>query len=176
MDQVVLCSPKSKKGVSVNVYQSCVSGKCQCSYMLGGNRTQMKLCCFAALMFINRHPSDSDLEVFHFVVDGVGIVSYEVQSYDCLNYRSILDSDSKSKMDMTLAQEIDNDILMVTEAKPHYIHALGAVGKPDRGICLITNCSSPEGVSVNFNVDGLPLSFQYKNIDNVIELLKEIIS
>lgn len=170
-DMLVLTTPKSKKGTAIDVFRSCVTGNCQCCYVLGGNKTQLKPCRFAALMFVNRQASVSDLEVFSCVVDGVDIVSGEVQPYDCRNYQSILDQDSKSKMDVIVTQEIDNGILSVTHNKPQCIHALGAVSKPDGGIRLITDCSRPEGVSVNCNVEGLPLSFQYKSIDNVVELL-----
>lgn len=78
-DKLVLTTPKSKNGVSIKVYKSCIAGSCQCKHVLGGNFTQLKPCRFTALIFVNRQPSVSDLEVFNCVVDGVDIVSGEVQ-------------------------------------------------------------------------------------------------
>lgn len=155
-DILVLRTPKSKNGVSINVFQSCIAGKCQCSHVLGGNKTQLMPCRFSALMFVDRQLSDSDLDVYSCVVDGVDIVSGEIQSYDCRNYCSILVPESKSKMDVIVANEIENGILTPSDVKPHCIHSLGAVGKPDGGIRPITDCSRPEGVSVNCNVDVSP--------------------
>lgn len=169
----MLCTAESKNGVSVKLFQSCISGDCQCSYLLGDNKTQLRPHRFAALTFVDCQPSDKDLCVFDCVVYRVDIVSSDVQPYNCHNYHSNLDTESKAKMDVIVASEIENGILSVTDIKPHCIHAPRAVGKPDGGIRPITNCSRPEGVSVNSNVDGLPLSFRYKSIDNVVELLEQ---
>lgn len=171
-DKLVLTTPKSKKGVAVSIYQSCISGNCDCTHVLGGNKTQLKPCRFGALIFHDRVPTQSELDVFDCVVDGVEIVSGDVSPYDCNNYRSILDPDAKSKMDRIVSNEIDEGILSISRVKPHCVHSLGAVGKPDGGIRPITDCSRPEGIAVNYNVEGLPLSFTYKSIDDVVDLIE----
>lgn len=170
-DSLVLSTPKSSKDVSINVYKSCVNGTCDCIYSLGGNITQLKPCRFAALIFVDRVPSQEEVLVFEAVLHGVDIVSSDVQSYECCNYNSILSAENKPRMDEIIKSELENGYLSVAEGKPHCVHALGAVSKPDGGIRPITDCSRPEGISVNSNVDSLPLSFQYKSIDDVVDIL-----
>lgn len=170
-DVVVFETPKSSKGVSINVYNSCIQGSCSCVYMLGGNRTQLMPCRFAALIFSGNPPTEMDWKVFEVILHGVDITEGEIESYECQNYKSILSQGNKEKMDDIIASEIESGAMSLVEDKPHCIHALGAVPKPDGGIRPITDCSRPEGISINDHVNPSDLKFTYKNIDNVTDML-----
>lgn len=170
---MVVVTPKSSKGVTVNVYKDCIDGKCSCKYVLGGNVTQLKPCRFASLIYVGREPTQNELFLFESIIHGVDTVSSDVQSYECGNYNSILSPENKGKMDDIVNSELANGYLSVAKSKPLCVHTLGAVSKPDGGIRPITDCSRPVGVSVNSNVDGLPLGFQYKSIDDVVDILEK---
>lgn len=114
-----------------------------------------------------------EVKVFETVLHGADIVSTEVDSYECENYRSILEHDNKIKMDAIIADELENGILTSAENKPTCVHSLGAVDKPDGGIRPIKDCSRPEGASVNSHVEGLPISVKYKSVDNMVGLLNQ---
>lgn len=172
-DSLVCITPVSSKGVSINIYRSCVEGSCQCLYELGGNATQLKPCRFGSLIFVNRDPSENEVKVFESILHGVDIVSSEVDAYECENYNSILEQGNKRKMDAIIEDELKNGILTFAKSKPTCVHALGAVDKPDGNIRPITDCSRPEGVSVNSHVEGLPISVKYKSVDDVVDMLNQ---
>lgn len=171
---LVLTTPVSDKGVSINVYKDCVKGFCECVHFIGENVSQLKLCRFAALLFQgNRIPTDDEMLMFNGIVDGFRLVSTEVESFDSENYLSILSEENKSKMDKIVRNEIANGVLEVVSEKSKCIHSLGTVGKPDGGIRPITNCSRPIGKCINDNMGGLTKSFSFKSVDNVVEIMKE---
>lgn len=85
---------------------------------------------------------------------------------------SILDPVYKGKMDAIISNELENGMLSEVSSKPHCIHALGAVPKPDGGMRPITDCSRPDGVNVNRHMNSLVQTFKFKSIDNVIDGLQ----
>lgn len=110
-DSLVAVTPISSKGISINIYDSCVRGICTCKYVLGDNETQLKPCRFASLIFVDRVPSSDEILVFESVLHGVDIVSSEVQGYECQNYKSILNTENKPKMDEIIRNELQNGYL-----------------------------------------------------------------
>lgn len=172
VNSLVFTAPPSTKGVSIPVYDNCISGKCDCKYLLGGSETQLKPCRFAAVLFdTGRNATDDELKMYNGIVDGFGIISNVVEGYDNANYLSILSDVNKPKMDKIVNREISNGILEVVDEKPICIHALGAVDKPDGGIRPITDCSLPSGRCINDNVDDLVQSFSYKSVDDVVKMV-----
>lgn len=163
----------SSKGVPITIYDECVRGCCTCSFKLGRCYTQLKPCRFAAIIFIDREPCHDDLLVFDYVVHGVDIIGEEVSSgYECENYESILQEGVVEKMNDLINSELDNGALSIVEDKPVFIHALGAVMKPDGDVRPITDCSRPSGWCLNDHMGSLALKFSYKSVDSVVEVLK----
>lgn len=76
-------------------------------------------------------------------------------------------------MDVIVKKEISNGVLEVVSEKPKCIHLLGAVGKPDGGIRLITDCSLPVGKCINDNMQGLTQKFSFKSVDSVVHLMEK---
>lgn len=140
---------------------------------MGQNITQLKPCRFAALTFNTENPSPEEEEVFEYTLHGVDIANGPVGSYDCKNYSSVLSEENRPKMDKIINGEISNGILTVVPNKPQCIHALGAVPKPEGNIRPITSCTCPEGKSLNSKMVDMDLSFRYKSVYNVVELLKK---
>ena len=172
VDDVLLGSYCSPMGSVVNVYDSCVYGKCKCKYLIGGIPCQLRPCRFAAVMFTNPSWGNSYQELLWSIVDGFPIVEADVPSYRCSNYSSILEAKSKTKMDGIVKAELAEGIISEVDYVPACIHALGAVSKPSGGIRPITDCSRPEGKSVNNYCTELFKEFSYKSVDDVVEILK----
>ena len=165
----VMCSPL---GNSVTVFESCVSGKCTCEYLIGDVPCQLKPCRFAAVIQSNLSWGEEYLELLWNITDGFPLVDAEVPSYRCSNYSSILDPVSKGKMDKIIRNELIENVVSIVDYEPHCVHALGAVPKPNGGIRPITDCSRPTGISVNNYCCSLFKEFSYKSVDNVVEILK----
>lgn len=167
-------SPVTPKGNVISVFDSCCRGSCECSYLLAGVPVQIKPCRLAAAIFGTECVVYDDLwKLFVGVADGFDVVdNTDIPEYDCKNYRSILVPEYKQKMDSIIKSEIANGMISEVEVKPHCIHALGAVPKPDGGMRPITDCSLPEDICINRNMDSLVHSFRFKNVDSVVENLE----
>lgn len=172
---LMFSSPATPKGTVVNVYDDCYSGSCQCIHKLAGHELQIKPCRVASVMFDNDSScSDDEWKLFVGLTDGFDIVESEtIPEYDCSNYNSILLPEYKVKMDRIISSELANGMLSEVTEKPHCIHALGAVPKPDGGMRPITDCSRPEGNNVNSNISSLVEQFKFKSVDNVVDYLHE---
>lgn len=73
---LVFTAPTSNKGVSIPVYDKCIKGVCSCTHVIGENRSQLKPCRFAALLFQSgRIPTDDELVMYNGIVDGFKLVS-----------------------------------------------------------------------------------------------------
>ena len=57
------------------------------------------------------------------------------------------------------------------DSKLTCIHALGAVPKNSGGIRHITDCSRPDGISVNYHCETLLEEFCFKNVEDVVAIL-----
>lgn len=170
---VVLSMPKSSKSLSIDIFNTCVNGKCSCVYKLGDNYTQLKTCRFAALIFVNHSPTEKDWMVFELIPHGVDIIKKDIEGYECNNYDSILNQENKHMMDEIITNELSSGALSLVEDRPHCVHTLGAVPKPDGGIRPVTDCSHPKGMSINDHMDVNDLKFKYKSIDTVVDLINK---
>lgn len=172
-DSLVFYAPATRKGTVIPVFENCINGVCCCIHSLAGNKVQIKPCRVASVMFDkSSHVSDDYWLLYCGLVDGFDIVDSEVLEYDCQNYDSILKEGNKEKMDSIIRSELENGMISESESKPHCIHALGAVTKPNGDIRPITDCGQPSDKCVNENMDSLVQKFRYKSVDNVVDLLQ----
>lgn len=150
-------SPETTKGSVVDVFSDCCIGDCRCSHILAGNALQIKPCRVASVMFSNGFECSADeWKLFCGLTVGFDVVDNEnFPEYDCYNYNSILEPEYKKKMDSIISSELENGMLSEVCEKPHCIHALAAVPKPDGGMRPITDCSRPDGENVNSNMSSL---------------------
>ena len=156
--EIAVVSFTSPLGTNINVYPSCISGSCKCQYGIGGVLSQLKPCRFAGLIHTCMGDRMSDFEKLLWgITDGFPIVDQDVEAYECANYSSILDDDSRSKMDIIIRRELDEGMISIVDSKPKCVHALGAVPKASGGIRPITDCSRPLGKSINNFCDSLKL-------------------
>lgn len=94
-NNLIFTTPPSTKGVSIDVYEQCISGRCSCRHFIGKDLSQMKPCRFAAFLYqSNRTPSEEEKIMFNGIVDGFDIVSDDIESYDNSNYLSILSEEN----------------------------------------------------------------------------------
>ena len=168
----LVCSVCSPKGSTVNVYDACVKGNCTCVYVIGDVPCQLKPCRFAAIICCNAGWADKYADLLWNITDGFPVVDTEVPSYHCENYSSILDPQSKGKMDKIIRNELAENVISIVDYSPHCIHSLGAVPKPGGGIRPITDCSRPTGSSVNNYCESIFKEFSYKSVDDVVSILK----
>lgn len=71
-------------------------------------------------------------------------------------------------MDALVRSELAEGFISRVAAKPTCIHALGAVPKGSDSIRPITDCSRPQGQSVNSHCGTLAKKFQYNSIKDVV--------
>ena len=166
------CTLTSPCGQIVNVFDSCVKGKCSCSYCIGGLKCQLKPCRFAALVCESGSGwADQYLDLVWNITDGFPIVDGDVVSYECENYSSITCEGTKEKMDKIIRKELREGYVSLVTEKPTCVHALGAVPKSEGRIRPITDCSRPLNYSVNNCCSTLLEDFSFKNIKDVVDLL-----
>ena len=171
-DDDILCELCSPLGKHITVYNSCVSGKCNCKYYIGEIPCQLRPCRFAAIIYSNQSWAEAYTDLLWYITEGFPIVDEEVPAYHCSNYSSILDQSSKEKMDKIIKNELAENIISAVDFIPHCVHSLGAVPKPNGGIRPITDCSRPHGISVNNHCDTLFKEFSYKSVDDVVDIMK----
>lgn len=160
-------------GNIIEIYPACVIGSCTCAHVLDHMTCQLKPCQFAVLMCDAnaKFLYDGDRPLFQHLTDGFPIVEENVPTYDCKNYLSILCDGYKEKMDIIIQKELAEGMITRVVNKPHCIHALGAVPKPDGGLHPITDCSRPVG-SVNHHCDSIVSKFHYVSVDSVTDILR----
>lgn len=171
-DSLVLATPPTPKGTSINVYDSCYVGSCTCTHYIGGILSQLKPCRFAVWLFGQGSIiTDDDMTLFAGIVDGFNLVSSDVDPYECENYTSITDPPNDVLMSDILKKELEYGYVTKVDSKPICVHALGAVPKQGGGIRQITDCSRPQGMSINDHMEGLTKEFSMKGLDDVSHLL-----
>ena len=163
----------SPLGQKVTVYNCCVMGTCDCCYFIGGIRSQLKPCRFGSLILGSTQEFyDKYIDLLWYITDGCPIVDSPVEPYECRNYLSITCPENSPKMDLIISRELKESMVSKVNVKPTCIHALGAVPKGNGGIRQITDCSRPEGLSVNSHCTSLLKEFCFKNVDNVVDVLE----
>ena len=167
-------TPPTKKGTVVSVKLSCTKGECDCQHFIGGVQAQLLPCRFAAYLFASDITlSPEDWELFEGLTDGFDIVDSPVENYDCKNYDSITSGPAREVMIANIEEDLVEGRISNVEEKPNCIHSQGAVPKSSGGYRTITDCSRPEGKSVNAHSESLAPKFKFKNIDYAVDLLAE---
>ena len=162
----------SPLGQQVTVYRSCMDGNCKCCYSIDGIKDQLRPCRFGSLILCSTQEFyDKYIDLLWYITDGCPIVDSPVEPYECSNYLSITSPENSPKMDVIVQRELKEGMISQVEIKPKCIHALGAVPKGNGGIRQITDCSRPEGYSVNAHCDSLLKDFCFKNVDSVVNAL-----
>ena len=163
----------SPEGTKVSVFNSCVDGTCHCKYAISGCELQLKPCRFARYVVGNADSWGAKYSsMLWSITDGYKIIQGEVPRYSCRNYNSILEGNSKGQMNLIVRKEIAEGMISETTVQPHCIHALGAVPKLGGKIRPITDCSRPEGQSVNNYCGDLLREFTFKSVDDVVSMLE----
>ena len=139
----------SEEGVTVNVYDACSNGSCNCLHFIGGKPTQLKSCRFVYLYFLaTKEGKDKFPSLISSIVDRFKVMDGSQEqvnmSYDCQSYKSIFEDNNKPKLDKKIGSELSEGYLKIVENKPKCIHSIGAVPKPDGGVIPIIDCSRPE--------------------------------
>ena len=75
------------------------------------------------MIFTNPSWGNNYQELLWNIVDGFPIVDVDIPSYRCSNYSSILESESKSKMDSIIKAEQAEGIISEVDYIPTCIHA-----------------------------------------------------
>lgn len=99
------------------------------------------------------------------------MINEDVQPYTCTNYRSALEPTAAQKMSKIIHTELQEGMVSEVFTEPTCVHALAAVVKPDGNIRPITDCSRPEGLSVNYHCSSLIEHFHFMSINDVVALL-----
>lgn len=70
-------------------------------------------------------------------------------------------------LDDIIKAELKESMVTVTATKPHCVHALGVVSKPDGAIRPIMDCSRPLDIAVNNFSSSLIEPFHYMSVNDV---------
>ena len=172
---VVFSAPLSKGGKSINVFQECVQGTCNCIHYVGGNAVDLRPCRAAQFLFGGECnlPSDMVSEIWNGLCDGFRVVDdVEIPEYSCENYASITEGTFYDDMSAIICSELVEGKISEVTVRPHCVHALGGVEKSNGKLRPITDCSRPDGVSVNNFMSDVFKNFSYKSVDDVTQCLQ----
>ena len=163
---------------AVDVYQSCISGFCSCCHFIGTLPSQLKPCRATQFLFGGSAiPSiaDSDrLFLWRGFVNGFSIVDDDCPSeYYCPNYDSITGPGAYDEMSALLKDELSCGKVSVTDSRPTCVHSLGAVRKSNGKLRPITDCSRPDGSSINNFMQSTFHSFSYNSVDSAVQCLNQ---
>ena len=133
---------------SIKVFQSCVDGICQCEHFIGIEKSQLLPCRIASFLrqegSIKINQIESDFLWTGFT-EGFKIVDPGCNTtYDCRNYKSILDKKFYGEMCDIIKNELVDGLVTEVKSKPRCIHALGGVEKSNGKLRPITDCSMPD--------------------------------
>ena len=162
--------PVSREGRVVEIYEECLNGSCACENLIGGVFCNLRPCRVGKFLFSGECnlPSVYVDGIWNGLCDGFRIVN-EVcsSSYDCKNYLSISEGPFRREMSILLKQEILEGKVSKCSKKPRCVHSLGAVPKSDGRLRPITDCSMPNGTSINNFMDETCDVFKYNSVNDV---------
>ena len=175
-NNLVFTTPAMEGVAPVQVFQSCIQGSCKCVHMIGNEPAQLKPCRSACFLFgdsrLDNIDDDESLFLWKGLTNGFAIVDDDCQaSYNCQNYDSILDPKACSEMTALLEQEVLENKVTIVRESPKCIHSLGAVWKSNGKLRPITDCSRPDGSSINNYMSTTFTAFSYNSIQDAVDLL-----
>ena len=158
----------------IPVYEYCVQGTCDCEYVLGGVLNDLKPCRFVSKSLSFMEICCDDLLVVTGVCRGFQIVDKDcLASYNGANYPSITCGAPAVSMTELVRKELCSGKVRKVSMRPRCVHSMGAVEKTDGSLRPVTDCSRPEGQSINSFMTTTCKKFHYKNLDQVVEMLNE---
>ena len=166
----VLFTFTSEEGVTINVYDACTNGSCNCIHVLGGEPTQLKPCRLVYLYSLaTTEGRNAFSPLISSIVDGFKVMDGSQEneniSYDCKNYKSVFEDNNKVKLDKIIGSELSEGYLKIVDKKPKCIHGIRAVPNQMVG-------SDPSLIAVNNFCEGIIQDFKYKSVDDVLSILQ----
>ena len=160
----------------VPIYQNCILGTCDCLFTIGSSATQLKPCRAAQFLFgptaLDSIPDTERDFLWAGLNNGFAIVDADCPStYYCENYDSILEDATHNEMTNILEREIDEGKVSVVSDIPLCVHSLGAVRKANGSLRPITDCSRPEGSSINNYMSSTFQTFTYNSVQDAVDVL-----
>ena len=173
---VIFYTPSYDDIPPIPIYTDCITGTCDCVHMIGGFPCQLKPCRAAQFLFGQSSlPSISQAHrdyLWSGFARGFAIVDEDCSSlYNCENYDSITSSEFYDEMSALLTEELSVNKVSFTPDQPLCVHSLGAVKKSNGKLRPITDCSRPEGTSINNFMKDTFESFSYNSVDDAVSLL-----
>ena len=177
-DPLVFSTPSIDGLPSIDIYSSCIAGSCACIHLIGDAKAQLKPRRAAQFLFGGSAlPSISDQErifLWSGLINGFAIVDEDCpSSYNCANYDSITGPGAYDEMSALLLEEIQSGKVTLVENQPQCVHSLGAVRKSNGKLRPITDCSRPDGLSINNYMETTFESFSYNSVDTAVTLLEQ---
>ena len=160
----------------IPIFDVCKAGSCSCSHLIGGVPAQLKPCRAACYLFgpsslDSMHQEDKDF-LWRGLVCGFDIVDANCPSaYYCDNYDSILDDKFYTEMSDLLLTELSQNKVSKVNYTPQCVHSLGAVLKSNGKLRPITDCSRPDGLSINNFMESTFKAFSYKSVEDAVDIL-----
>ena len=171
---LVFSPPVSEGGRVVEVYRQCIEGKCSCQNVIGKTHCNLKPCRIGQFLFGGECslPQTYVYKIWNGLCDGFKIVDEGFEScYECENYLSITEPKFKGEMSSLLRRELEEGKVSFCVDRPQCVHSLGAVPKSDGRLRPITDCSLPDGESVNNYMSTTCEVFKYNSINDVAHML-----
>ena len=176
---ILFSTPAIEDIPSINIYQNCTMGTCNCVHLIGEFPSQLKPCRAAQFLFGSSAlptVSDSDkLYLWKGLMKGFRIVDDDCNSsYECQNYDSITEPESYAEMTELLLSELECHKVVLSMDRPRCVHALGAVRKANGKLRPITDCSRPDGTCINNFMESTFESFSYNSVDTAVQMLNPL--
>lgn len=162
----------NKDSRSGSWYHIPLHDRLQHNHMIQGQRSQMNLNGWSHELSF-----ETDLQLKDYlwngVKDGFHIIDCDVDvpSYKCFNYSSALQGEAYKAIDKLILKEIEEGKYILSETKPHNVHAMGAVPKADLSYRPITDCKRPLFSSVNNYMNTTHQAFSFSTVDDVSDMI-----
>ena len=175
-NDLMFITPPFEGVAPVSIYRDYTLGLCLCVHFVGGHPAQLKPCRAAQFLFgegrLDAIEDEEALFLWKGLVHGFSIVDPDCSAnYYCENYDSILEPSAYKEMSALLEQEILDHKVTRVSYKPVCVHSLGAVWKSNGKLRPITDCSRPDGASINNYMSTTFSSFSYNSVQDTVDLL-----
>ena len=173
---IVFTTPKLPGIQTVDVHSTCIKGTCNCLHLIGGFPCDLKPCRAAGFLLGSSALNSISIQerdyLWNGLVNGFSIVDQDCPSaYMCDNYDSITGDKFYMEMSDLLRDELASSKVTIKENQPRCVHSLGAVVKANGKLRPITDCSRPEGLSINNYMSSTFESFSYNSVDDAVSIL-----
>ena len=153
------------------ISQMCpISVRLQDKHYVGSQQSQMNLHAWEYYLEFEMDPEIKDF-LHTGVLNGFAIVDSldNISGYENGNYRSVLFGEAHNCIDKLIREEYSDGKFVSADTVPLCVHSLGAVPKADGSYRPITDCSQPEGISINNFMETTHQPFNYTTVDSVAD-------